>query len=290
MTITVENLLEQTTLPFLLQEVNQKLQDEAIRRQEFYKIVTEDRKIEFINGEIIIQSPAKLMHIEVSDRLHNLLSVHVDLYGLGKVTHEKLMVSLTRNDFEPDICFFRTERCATFHGDQMRFPAPDFVVEVLSRSTAGRDRKIKKSDYELHGVAEYWIIHPKRHFIEQYVLQEGKYVLLAKHKTGKVISQAVAGFELEVEELFDYHRYQQRIERDKKEIVRLNHEIKAKDNEIEKHKNQLVEQQSQLAEKDNLLVEQQSQLVEKDNLLVEQQSQLVEQQSQLQEQKNQLAD
>ena len=34
----------------------------------------------------------------------------------------------------------------------------DFVVEVLYPSTTGYDRGIKKVDYALHGVAEYWII------------------------------------------------------------------------------------------------------------------------------------
>lgn len=42
---------------------------------------------------------------------------------------EKATIGLTRNDYEPDICFFTAEKAAQFTEDQMIFPTPDFVVE-----------------------------------------------------------------------------------------------------------------------------------------------------------------
>lgn len=38
--------------------------------------------------------------------------------------------------------------------------APDFVVEVVSPSTAVKDQVTKTALYENHGVREYWILHP----------------------------------------------------------------------------------------------------------------------------------
>lgn len=38
--------------------------------------------------------------------------------------------------------------------------APDFVIEVVSPSTAVKDQVTKTALYEHHGVREYWIIHP----------------------------------------------------------------------------------------------------------------------------------
>lgn len=55
--------------------------------------------------------------------------------------------------------------------------APDLVVEVLSPSTAKNDRGHKKDVYESCGVGEYWIVNPADKTLEQYLLNEGKYVL-----------------------------------------------------------------------------------------------------------------
>lgn len=38
--------------------------------------------------------------------------------------------------------------------------APDWVVEILSASTAGKDQILKRALYEKHGVREYWLVHP----------------------------------------------------------------------------------------------------------------------------------
>ena len=64
------------------------------------------------------------------------------------------MVSLTRNDYEPDICFFGVAKAAQLTPDQMRFPVPDLVVEVLSETTQAVDRGVKFDDCAAHGVAE----------------------------------------------------------------------------------------------------------------------------------------
>ena len=51
--------------------------------------------------------------------------------------------------------------------------APDWVIEVLSPSTASKDHVRKKSLYERHGVREYWLVHPTDQLLTRYLL-EGK--------------------------------------------------------------------------------------------------------------------
>ena len=51
--------------------------------------------------------------------------------------------------------------------------APDWIIEVLSPSTASKDHVRKKSLYERHGVREYWLVHPTDHVLTRYRL-EGK--------------------------------------------------------------------------------------------------------------------
>ncbi len=53
--------------------------------------------------------------------------------------------------------------------------APDWVVEVLSPSTAGHDQIKKRELYERHGVLEYWLIHPVDRVLTVYRLKDGEF-------------------------------------------------------------------------------------------------------------------
>jgi Uma2 family endonuclease len=53
--------------------------------------------------------------------------------------------------------------------------APDWIVEVLSPSTAGHDQIKKRNLYERHGVKEYWLIHPMDRVLTVYHLIDGEY-------------------------------------------------------------------------------------------------------------------
>lgn len=203
MATILDQLMQLPQLPKLYEQLGSKLAEEQRRRELFYDEVSEDDKAEFINGDMIVHSPVKLRHVEVSRRLLFLLMAHVDSRNLGLVAYEKLLVSLTRNDYEPDICFFDAERAAEFAPDQMRFPAPDFVVEVLSPSTEANDRGVKFEDYAAHGVAEYWLIDLEAETLEQYLLDGERYALNIKARTGTVKSLAIAGFEIPIRAMFD---------------------------------------------------------------------------------------
>jgi Uma2 family endonuclease len=53
--------------------------------------------------------------------------------------------------------------------------APDWVLEVLSPSTAGHDQVRKRRIYEQAGVKEYWMVHPTDRVLTVYRLQNGAY-------------------------------------------------------------------------------------------------------------------
>ncbi len=202
-TTLLEQLLKSPRLPVVAQQLDVLLADEAARRAYFIDTVLECEKAEFINGEKIVHSSAKFKHTAVLGNLYSLLKVFVMTHDLGWVGFEKVMVSLTRNDYEPDICFFNAATAAGFRPDQMRFPAPDFVVEILSASTAANDRSVKFDDYAAHGVTEYWIIDPDTETVEQYRLAGESYELAIKAQTGELRSFAVPGFVIPVRAVFD---------------------------------------------------------------------------------------
>lgn len=203
MSTVIEQLLQEPTLPSVLKRLQTLMEAEQARRQYFYDVVTEEQKAEFINGEIVVHSPVKLQHNSASFRLSRLLSTFVDLHQLGMVGHEKILITLERNDYEPDICFFNQDKAQTFTRRQMKFPAPDLVAEVLSESTEHNDRGIKFRDYAVSGVTEYWIIDPEQEMVEQYILQDDEYVLRIKSDSGEIHSVAVPGFTLPIRAIFD---------------------------------------------------------------------------------------
>lgn len=60
--------------------------------------------------------------------------------------------------------------------DRGCFGAPDWVIEVLSPSTAARDHLQKRELYERHGVVEYWLVHPNDRILTRYLRGEnGKF-------------------------------------------------------------------------------------------------------------------
>lgn len=187
----------------VLEAVQKALDEERKRRLKFYNDITEQEKTEFINGEIVTHSPATYKHGKISGLLYTALSLHVRKNALGFVGYEKIMISLSRNDYEPDICFFNNEKSKEFADDKMFFPTPDLVIEILSPSTKLRDRGVKFKDYQAHGVNEYWIIDPSDDTLEQYHLFGEEYQLILKSAVGDVKSFAVEGFQIPIRAIFD---------------------------------------------------------------------------------------
>ena len=62
--------------------------------------------------------------------------------------------------------------------------APDWVIEVLSPSTAAKDQIQKLAIYEWAGVREVWLVHPADRVVSVYTLDaEQRYGKPAIHET-----------------------------------------------------------------------------------------------------------
>jgi Uma2 family endonuclease len=193
--------------PRLYKQLHALLEDEKARRQRFHAELQkwEGKKVEFINGRLVTDVPIKQEHLECGGRLVTLLRAYVSLNKLGFLGYEKMTIALTRNDYEPDICFFGNEKASLFFKGQLKFSAPDFIVEILSQSTEHVDRGVKFEDYVTQGVKEYWIIDPLSAVLEQYLLDEPgeRYTLALETSTGTVSSPVITGLHLPVKAIFD---------------------------------------------------------------------------------------
>jgi Uma2 family endonuclease len=199
----LEAILDSPAAPTLVARLQTRLEEERQRRQQFYADIDDEMKAEFINGEVVVHSPVKKEHTDAVGFLYQLLNPFARLAKLGYVGYEKVMTALSRNDYEPDVVFFGNEKAAHFRKGQWKYPAPDFVVEVLSESTEANDRGIKFSDYAAHGVREYWIIDPAEESVEQYFLQDGAFKLHLKAQRGLIESRVVQGFSIEIRAIFE---------------------------------------------------------------------------------------
>lgn len=200
----IQKILAHPNAPTLVKEVNDLLAAEQKRRQKFYEDITDEEKVEFINGEIIVHSPVMKEHNDASRMLTNLIGNYVSKNKLGYVGVEKVMITLERNDYEPDICFFKQDKAKNFKKGQSLFSAPDFIVEILSKGTKTNDRGIKFTDYEANGVGEYLLIDPKTETVELYRLAaNGKYELILKSNEGTLHSKVIKGFSIAIKAIFE---------------------------------------------------------------------------------------
>lgn len=199
----IEPLRHSPQLPQAIAILLAEMETEQKRREQFYHDMTPDQKIEFIDGEVILHSPARNRHLDVTANAFQLLRTHVSLHALGQVKSEKCLCVFPRNDYEPDIVFFGPEKSSGLTPDTMKFPVPDLAVEVLSQSTEARDRGVKFEDFATNGVSEYWLIDADAAFVEQYLLDSGEYTLAMKSSSGILKCRAIIGLAIPIEAFFD---------------------------------------------------------------------------------------
>ena len=195
----LQPILQSPKLPDYVEELKRVLAEEEIKRNEFYEWLDEDKQAEFIAGEIVIHSPSRALHIEVLQNLLLAIAPFVYHNKLGKVHTEQALIKLKRSDVMPDLAFWKNQ---SFASDTKIFPTPDFVVEVLSKSTAKYDETRKKDEYALNQVSEYWIADADLKTIEQYILEGEKFKLHEKLNHGTIKCSVLAGLEIELNRVF----------------------------------------------------------------------------------------
>jgi Uma2 family endonuclease len=199
----IDQLRRSPKLALYLRDLEEVLRAESPRREQFRNDLDETTKAEFINGEVVVHSPAREAHNAAVGRLFRIISTFAEAKHVGVVRIEKALIGLTRNDYEPDICFWSTKKSSSFTPDLMVYPAPDFIVEVLSPTTAANDRGVKFEDYAAHGIGEYWIVDPTSETIEQYLVRGDQYHLEQKTVDGTIRNHIITGFSLPTRAAFD---------------------------------------------------------------------------------------
>lgn len=145
---------------------------------EDYYNLPEDKRVELIDGVIYDMTAPTTIHQAILGRICNQLLNHIDAKGGTCVPMvSPVDVQLDCDDktmVEPDVIIVcdRSKiirRCV--------YGAPDFVLEVLSKSTRKKDMFIKLNKYRDAGVREYWIVDPDKKAVIVYDFEHDDYRL-----------------------------------------------------------------------------------------------------------------
>ena len=103
---------------------------------------------------------------------------------------------------EPDLAILCGQSELDKHGCK---GAPDMVAEILSPSTAARDKFHKFNCYLKAGVREYWIVDPDSRTVSAHVLTGGQYVVNVYGDGGQAPVSILSGCVIDLRDLFQYN-------------------------------------------------------------------------------------
>lgn len=82
----------------------------------------------------------------------------------------------------PDLAGWRRDRLPILPDASFLTIPPDWICEVLSKSTEKMDRTEKMPIYAASGVQYAWLVHPRRHSLEAYRLHDGTWAAIAVYR------------------------------------------------------------------------------------------------------------
>jgi len=140
-----------------------------------------DEAVELLRGKIALMTPApSFSHQDISTKL--LVEIGSFLKNKAcKAFHAPFDVRLydrrksivaNRDIYtvvQPDLCVICDRHKLDSKGC---LGAPDWIIEILSKSTAQKDTQIKFQLYQEAGVKEYWLVYPYEATVSQFLLHE----------------------------------------------------------------------------------------------------------------------
>jgi len=172
--------------------------------EEFLQWADEDTWAEWVDGEVILSSPATERHQDLDGFLLALFRFFVDVHNLGVVFGPPFQMKTGPNlpGREPDIIFIAREHLDRLKDVFLDGPA-DLVVEIVSRDSRTRDSRDKLREYQEGGVPEYWMVDPDRQQARFYQLgEDGIYHLVSPDENGIYRSAVLKGLRLKVDWLW----------------------------------------------------------------------------------------
>ena len=168
--------------------------------EDFLVQADEDLPAEWVGGKVIPVSPASIRHQTLAAFLLKILGTYAEAKDLGLVLAAPVQMKTGANlpGREPDLLFIAKSNLGRLRRNHIEGPA-DLVIEIVSPESRLRDRGEKLAEYEMGGVAEYWIVDPELERTDFYQLEnDGRYRRVDADENGIYLCRALTDFQLEV--------------------------------------------------------------------------------------------
>lgn len=141
---------------------------------EEYLALPDEHRVELIDGHFYDMASPNGIHQQITFMLWRAFFECIEAHNMPcKVQGAPFDVRLdTYTIVQPDVMVFCTDPSQAF-ATRATTP-PDLVIEILSRSTAFKDRHLKLFKYRNAGVHEVWLVSPDDMQIEVYLFTEGE--------------------------------------------------------------------------------------------------------------------
>lgn len=162
----------------------------------------EDERWEIISGEAYAMTPAPtIRHQEISLYISSMFAQFFKGRECKPFYAPTDVVFDEQNVVQPDLLVVCDKNKITESNIK---GAPDLIVEILSPSTAVKDKREKKNLYERFGVREYVIVYPVEELVERLVLIDGHYSMPEVFGWDEVLPLAIfPDLRLNLWEVFD---------------------------------------------------------------------------------------
>jgi len=186
--------------------------EELFTREEFHRWLetlpaSDVHRYELLGGRVVMSPPAKLRHGFVEGTLHRLVGTLLEENGLGITLGSSAGFDLPSGDtLEPDFSCISRERWAAGprpddEDEGFTRIVPDLVVEIVSPTSARRDRIEKRLVYARCGVREYWIVDPARVEITLFASLGDRFAEPRVAASGTIPSSVLPGLAARVEDV-----------------------------------------------------------------------------------------
>jgi Uma2 family endonuclease len=151
-------------------------------------ILSEDDRVELIDGEVVAMTPIGPRHSACIDRTNRALVLAA---GENAIVRVQSSVRLDRyNEPEPDVVLLRPQ--ADFYVSRIPGPGDILLIVEVADSSIEYDRQVKAPLYATANVPEYWVADLIENVVWCYSYPAGgRYQTLRRHDAGESLVPAL---------------------------------------------------------------------------------------------------